>query len=68
MFNSNCTPVDLEYNPSNGYIYVSNRFSDDISVIGLILISFPSNAGPDLTVKSGTLVHLDGDSASSASS
>ena len=32
-----------------------------VSVIGLILIPFPVNAGPDLVVESGTLVHLEGE-------
>ena len=26
-------PIDLEYNPSNKYIYVANADSDDVSVI-----------------------------------
>jgi hypothetical protein len=65
-------PIDLEYNPSNNKMYVANAQSDDVSVISpyTIIIGPAADAGPKLTVDSGSLVRLDGgdDDSSNSSS
>ena len=59
-------PSDLDYNPSNKYIYVANTGSDDVSVISssTIIIGVAANAGSNLRVDSCALVRLDGSSSS----
>jgi hypothetical protein len=63
-------PTSLQYNPSNGHIYSPNQNSNDVSVIDAT--EHPSqkpiaDAGPDQTVESNDLVHLDGSNSSNSS-
>jgi YVTN family beta-propeller protein len=62
-------PYDLEYSPGNNRMYVANSGSDTVSVISssTIIIGPAADAGPNLTVDSGSLVRLDGSSSNSSS-
>jgi DNA-binding beta-propeller fold protein YncE len=55
-------PRGVAYNADNGFMYVTNTFSDTVSIIGIIVTI--ADAGPDQSVDSGATVQLDGTGSS----
>jgi YVTN family beta-propeller protein len=63
-------PITLEFNPSNNDMYVANLRSNSVSIIETItsgIVKPIADAGPDQSVSSNNLVHLDGTNSSDPS-